>query len=433
MRIRKDESGQMLVMTALSLVLLMGFVALAIDVGLLFRAQRNMQIAADAAAVAAALDASYSATPNPTSAADASALLNGVTSNYVTMNTPPQFGWHLNTGYYEVIVKTPNPTYFMNVFGFNSINVAARAVAGIVPSPFCGYVQNTTSTGTSMVVKGGGGSGNTIESPGCGWHVNSSSPNALCDQGQSTIDATGVTLVGGQSTKGGCNVVSGYPNAPVSPGGSVIDDPYKNFIGPTSASSIPPCTMDNSTTSIGSTSGYAAPGAGNAVCFSNAINLGDKNGTLKLGSGTYVFLNGVTMTGNVAVTNGTIDVEQGQWTQGNYALSLTAPTAGIYNSLAFMMPSTNTQSTCGQSISSMGFTGQSGSPCLQLQFGSGSGTLDGVIYAPTATVWMQDSGGGTQATGIVAWNLFVNSQLDITSYNALHPSTTPLKTIEMVE
>ena len=440
MRIREEESGQMLVMTALSLTILLGFVALAVDVGMMFRAQRNMQIAADAAAVAAALNASYNTVTSstPTSAANAAAALNGVAASYVTVNTPPQFGWHTGVGYYEVIISTPNPTIFMNIFGMHSINVAARSVAGIIPSPSCIYVLNTTDTGTSLWVKGGGGGGGpTINAAGCSIQVNSPSPNAICDQGSATISSPGIYVAGsgGQSSSGQCNKTP-PGSAPVTSGGIAQPDPYNNFIGPTSASSTPPCTMDTSTSSIGSAASYASPGAGNAVCFTNAISLGDKNGTLNLGAGTYVFENGVTMNGSVQVTNGTLDVEQGQWTQNNYTLGITAPTSGIYNSLAFMVPSTNNITTCGSSGSSVGITNPP--TCVQLQFGSGSGTmgtgqLDGVIYAPTSSVWLQDSGGGVQATGIVAWNLYDNSSIDITSYNQQHPSTTPLKAISMVE
>ena len=53
MRLR-DESGQTLVLAALMGVLLLGFMALALDVGLLFNARRKVQIAADAAATAGA-------------------------------------------------------------------------------------------------------------------------------------------------------------------------------------------------------------------------------------------------------------------------------------------------------------------------------------------------------------------------------------------
>ena len=59
MKIREDQSGQVLVLAALAMTALMGFMALATDVGILFRARRNRQIAADAAAVAGALDYLY--------------------------------------------------------------------------------------------------------------------------------------------------------------------------------------------------------------------------------------------------------------------------------------------------------------------------------------------------------------------------------------
>ncbi len=59
MKIFRNEDGQTLVLTALCMTAMLGFMALAIDVGLLFRAKRNMQITADAVAVAAALDFYY--------------------------------------------------------------------------------------------------------------------------------------------------------------------------------------------------------------------------------------------------------------------------------------------------------------------------------------------------------------------------------------
>lgn len=59
MRFRDDESGQVLAVTVFCLVILSGFMALALDVGTLFRAKRNVQIAADAAAVAAAWAYAY--------------------------------------------------------------------------------------------------------------------------------------------------------------------------------------------------------------------------------------------------------------------------------------------------------------------------------------------------------------------------------------
>ena len=61
MKFLRDESGQMLVLTALSMTALLGFLALSTDVGMLFHTRRNLQIAADAAATAGALNISYGA------------------------------------------------------------------------------------------------------------------------------------------------------------------------------------------------------------------------------------------------------------------------------------------------------------------------------------------------------------------------------------
>ena len=52
----KDDKGQVLVLTALCMTMLLGFMAFAVDMGLLFHTKRNIQIAADAAAIAGALD-----------------------------------------------------------------------------------------------------------------------------------------------------------------------------------------------------------------------------------------------------------------------------------------------------------------------------------------------------------------------------------------
>ena len=81
MRLREDEGGQTLVLVALSMTFLLGFMALAIDVGLLFRAHRNVQIAADAAAIAAALDYKYNnSITSAQTAGQSAASINGVTN-----------------------------------------------------------------------------------------------------------------------------------------------------------------------------------------------------------------------------------------------------------------------------------------------------------------------------------------------------------------
>jgi len=71
---------------------------------------------------------------------------------------------------------------------------------------------------------------------------------------------------------------------------------------------------------------------------------------------------------------------------------------------------------------------------LQVQFGSGNETLDGMIYAPGAEVYLQDNGGGVTATGVIADTMYIkSSSLTIPSYSAAHPTTTPLRAVTLVE
>lgn len=93
----KDESGQSLVLIALCMTVLIGFLGLAIDVGILYRTKQNAQIAADAAAVAGAQDLLYGGTNATAKAAGkAASSLNGYTDGSggvtVTINTPPASG-----------------------------------------------------------------------------------------------------------------------------------------------------------------------------------------------------------------------------------------------------------------------------------------------------------------------------------------------------
>jgi hypothetical protein len=71
---------------------------------------------------------------------------------------------------------------------------------------------------------------------------------------------------------------------------------------------------------------------------------------------------------------------------------------------------------------------------LKVQKGSNNQVLDGYIYAPGAEVYLQDSGGGLTATGIVASSMFdKTSQITIPSYDKAHPTTTVNRVVSLVE
>lgn len=119
----KKEDGQVIVLFALMLVVLLGFTALAIDTGTVYLTKSKLQNAADAAALAGALDLPNSATAENT--AKDYAVLNGA-DRATTQATTPYEG---DSDKIEVIC-TKNVKYtFARVLGFTDKDVSARAVA----------------------------------------------------------------------------------------------------------------------------------------------------------------------------------------------------------------------------------------------------------------------------------------------------------------
>jgi len=261
MKLFRNEEGQTLVLTALLMCILMGFMALSIDMGVSFRTQRRVQSQADAAAIAAALCGSYAgqyctqyskdssgaaltpAAADATSVAARAAKANGMPAGATfTVKPSPTYGQHSNSGYYEVIIKQPSSAPFVGTFAglfnggksapnYDPMTVGARAVAGRVPGTTCLYVLNKTAE-KALYVKGGGGGSKapaTISAPGCSIQVNSNASDALCTTGNSaTIDAPQIFVVGAQDPAGKCNNVQNN----VSTGVGQANDPFAGMASP---------------------------------------------------------------------------------------------------------------------------------------------------------------------------------------------------------
>src|SRR3569833_1907531 len=112
---------------------LLGFVALAVDVSYLYQQKRAIQAAADAAAVAAAEEASYGYTTE-LAAAQSAAKRHGFNPNSgkhvatVTPKTPTAGNYAGNTAYIEVDVSQP-VSIFLGFLPSRGMTVSARAVA----------------------------------------------------------------------------------------------------------------------------------------------------------------------------------------------------------------------------------------------------------------------------------------------------------------
>ena len=427
-------------MTVLCMGILIGFLGLAIDVGVLFRAQRRVQTAADAAAVAAGLAYYYGGCIQ--CASNAAATNNGIADvSQVTTTVGPTQGSHLGSEYVEVIIQQPNPTMFMAAFGRvlgsssdGQVNVAARAVAGITAGKNCIYALDPTAA-DAVDVQGSA----SIKMPNCVLQVNSSSLGALCTTGNANITSAGIHIVGAQGGTGKCS--GSQPNAQT--GVSPLADPFAGLPWPTcpagsvtGATTITQAvadTLPSAPLTIGSeptaTTATVTCFSGSNVTFNDNVTLGAAGS-----NAVYVFQHGVKLGSDTIY--GTVDVAGGNFAQGNQDLSLYAPAGetATYNAIALMVDPLNTSVTCAGSYSSFKGDPAPGG-CLQIQFGTGSTTsLDGMIYAPKAAVYMQDNGGSSIVTAIVADEIYdKSSSLTITSnYSAVH-TTSPLNQVSLVE
>ncbi len=150
---RHDESGQSLIMFALGLAVLLGMAAMTIDVGLAYVTRRDMQNAADAAALAAAdviLEGQSSVLA--ANAARDIALQNGYDGTAadvdVDINIPPESGPHSgDSDFVEVIIAHPVDAVLGRAVGKTSFEVSTRAVAGIdrTPKPYSIITLNETA------------------------------------------------------------------------------------------------------------------------------------------------------------------------------------------------------------------------------------------------------------------------------------------------
>ena len=188
-------------MTAFSLIALCALVGLAADTGYFFDCKRQMQTAADAAALAGAEQLRRAGNGQIVSAADAAAASNGFTNNVsgtsIAVHIPPSSGYYTSDGsYVEAIITQDRPTLFMRVLGIPTGRASARAVAGVQDLPNCIYALSQTGTGLAT-----NGSGSSL-SAACGIVVNSSAASAL-NAGSGAVFGTSVAVTGTYS--GSCS------------------------------------------------------------------------------------------------------------------------------------------------------------------------------------------------------------------------------------
>lgn len=126
------DDGVMVVMFAFSLVALMGFTAIVFDVAAIYEERRQLQNAADGAALAAARELPGSPT-NAAAAAEAYLAANGYTTSDADVSATVVTPYSGDDEYAEVTVtKLDKPYLFGRLLGLTDTDVSARAVGQIV-------------------------------------------------------------------------------------------------------------------------------------------------------------------------------------------------------------------------------------------------------------------------------------------------------------
>ena len=428
MSFREHESGQALVLTALCMTILMGFLGLAIDVGLLFRTKQNVQIATDSASIAAGLDLAYQksisqAIEDGQAAAAQNGFTNGSGGVTVTINVPPKSGPNAgNANLAETIIKAPSATNILGIFGYPSMTVAARAVAGM-PNTGNACIWLMAPSGTALALQG-----SYDINVKCGIYANSPDADAVTVTGNGgTLSASFLDAVGD------VNPQHQTTPTPITANAAARKNPFGNIPGPNvpSQCSISSSLTDLTPSLVSTVSGSAAAPV---ICFTAPVTL--ENGVMLPGASSgvvYVFEQGVTIPPSATVTFGsgtydastgtfsntagaTMEIYGGMFTQDSSSLlNLYAPTSGDYNAVAVLVPTTNTNE-------------------LEIQFGSSNEVLDGYVYAPGAEVALHDNGGGITALGVVANSMTNNtSGVTVPSYDTANAATTPNRVVSLVE
>ena len=444
---RKD--GQVVVLFALALLVLIGVAALVFDVGQNFVDRRKEQDVADAAALAAARYLTDCPTPQsvancPAAVAAAVALAtsqgytNGVNQAVVTVKIPPgsetEFAGIADT--VEVAISSTRGSIFLGVFGQVTQRTGALGVAQNSTGytlPYSLIALDPTSCGTNKITGNGGGitTGGTV-------HVDSNCPNqALLLSGGGVLTAPECDVVGGVQVSGGAT-----NNCTTQPTGvTVFGDPLRELPPPPQPAAPADVVRVSGNKPIPS----ACPGGSSPATAANpaSCSFNASGSVFRLFPGFYP--------GGLTFQAGTFYLEPGVYWLGGGGYSMSGSGATVISvapggatlggGVLFYLgqdPDPGVQAACvtspggpgcyaGWSMqgssASIQFIGiQSGpyanmviyvdrgytNPTITLNGAATGFTLTGTIYAPTAFIKVNGNGATSLSAQIIGYDVQVN-------------------------
>jgi hypothetical protein len=399
--------------------LILAIVSLAMDGGRMFDERRHAQAAADAAALAAAvdlfnnyatnsgLDPSGTAVTAALASAAANSFANDGVKSIVKVNIPPKSGdFSGQSGYAEVIITSNLTSSFSSGLTGGKSPVKARAVA-VCPSKAAGTadVLLLATLGPAVTL-----SGNATADIAGTLTVNSTDPAAVTLTGNATLITDSTSVVGGYRAD-----VYTTLRGSISTGASSTADPLAKL-------AVPPTKTTTTTTIKGKTRTITTPiptrssatlyyYSGDVATLNPGIYIGgisasgDANITLKPGT-YFIEGGGIKLSGQSSLTANGVLIYNTSGSGLNYPgpislsggtqVNWTAPTSGTYKGIAL-------------------FQDRSVTTKVQAS-GGGSMHIDGTLYAPGADMVFTGSSSATDqfGTGVIASTVTVTGSGRVT-------------------
>ena len=382
-----DEDGAMIPFIAIAVPTVIAALAVSIEAGYWYKTKSDMQLVADMAAFAGAMELASSDKTTAINVSKLDALHNGYQPGLgsISVNIPPSSGSITSPNAVEVVMSQKGNQYFSTIFGANRITYRNRAVAEFFKgADACMLALNTTISGAFTAT-----GSTSISLDQCAIGVNSNHASAAEFGGSSSTTAECLSVVGGMEGEANANFACGsaFTNA------REIEDPYANVSAPDLAD-YPTCTseVDTGDDNISMSGGR----------YCSNINL---KGTASLNSdSTYIFdgidVKFIGTASNMTGSGVTLVLMNGASLtnlNGGSNLSISAPTSGPYKGIAIYSDPVSQPADADVTIN-----------------GGSSTSIEGLMYFPTQNLQFSGNTTGANACTVVVGNtieLTGNSEL----------------------
>ena len=210
-RLSRDEDGAMLIIIALMMTMLMGLLGVGIEVGSWYMTRRTLQTAADAAAIAGALEHARGNPGGIVSAAEKEAARNGVSQpdgDSVVVHSPPTSGTLAGrSDAVEAIVTRQQPPLFAAVLQSGPVTISTRAVALLNDAGRACVLALDGARNSAVRARGNP----NIQMAGCMIAANSNAVSAIDMAGNVSVNALSLWTAGDIAVSGNVSLQLAKP------------------------------------------------------------------------------------------------------------------------------------------------------------------------------------------------------------------------------